>query len=60
MSDLIWTTIPYTNLPIIVVVGLVGLWFLLRSHTTKLATSSELDALVGGERATVLQFFSNT
>lgn len=60
MSDLIWTPIPGTDLPIVVVVGLIGAWLYLRHRATRLDSESSLDAMIGAGRPVVLQFFKNT
>lgn len=60
MSDLIWTPIPGTDLPILVVVAAIGLWLLLRQRTTELGPGEDLEALIGAGRPVVLQFFKNT
>ena len=60
MSELFWTTIPFTKIPIVVVVGLIGLWMLLRNKATKLSSGADFDAVIGGGRPVVMEFFSNT
>lgn len=60
MSEWLWTSIPYTDVPIVLVVVLVGLWFVLRNRATDLGSASALDARIGQGRPVVLEFFSNT
>lgn len=60
MSELVWTPIPGTDLPILVVVALIGLWLFLRQRATDLGSSSDLDSMIGSGQPVVLQFFKNT
>jgi hypothetical protein len=59
LIDLIFTPIPGTDLPILVVAGVIGLWLYLRSKSNVESTSA-LNAILGRGQPTVLQFFSNT
>ena len=60
MLELFWTPIPGTNLPIVVVAGLIGLWLFLRHKASDVGSSSALDAMLGNGQPVVLQFFKNT
>ncbi len=60
MNELFWTRIPVLDIPVVVVVGLVGLWLLLRNRATKEASDGGFDAMVGTGQPVVLEFFSNT
>ena len=60
MNELFWVTVPYTDIPVVAVLFLVGLWFLLRNRATALESSAELDSRIGGGSPVVLEFFSNT
>jgi len=55
--DLILTPIPGTDLPIIVVAGVIGLWLLLRTRATTIDSKAGLDEIVARGEPTVLEFF---
>ena len=60
MGELLSTPIPGTDIPILLVAGLIGLWLFLRSKATDLGSSSALNAMLGLGQPVVLQFFKNT
>jgi len=60
VSELFWTTIPYTDIPIVAVLFLAGLWFMFRNRATPLESSADLDGRIGGGSPVVLEFFANT
>lgn len=60
MSDLVWTPIPGTDLPIVVVVALIGAWLYLRHRATRIDSAASLESMIGAGRPVVLQFFKNT
>ena len=60
MGELLSTPIPGTDIPILLVAGLLGLWLFLRSRATELGSTSALDAMLGRGQPVVLQFFKNT
>ncbi len=60
MNELFWVTVPYTDIPVVAVLFLVGLWFLLRNRATPLESSAALDSRIGGGSPVVLEFFANT
>jgi hypothetical protein len=60
MSDLLWTSVPGTDFPILLIVAVVALWLLVRNRATALASPSALDALIGRGEPVVLEFFGNT
>ena len=60
MNEFFWTTVPYTDIPVVVVLFLAGLWFLLRNRATALGSSSELDSRIGRGNPVILEFFANT
>ena len=55
--DWLLVEIPVLDIPVVVVAAVVGLWFLLRNKATPLASTSELDGLVGQGDPVVLEFF---
>lgn len=55
--DWLLIDIPYIDVPAILVVGLVGLWLLVRNRETDFASDSELDAAIGRGEPVVLDFF---
>lgn len=55
--DWLLVEIPYTDVPAIVVVGLVGLWLLVRNRETEFASDAELEAAIGRGEPVVLDFF---
>lgn len=55
--ELILTPIPGTDLPIIVVLGVIGLWLLLRTRATPIDSKAGLDEMLGRGEPTVLEFF---
>lgn len=55
--DWLFVDVPVLDIPWVVVVGLVALWLLLRNRATEFGSSSELDAMIGGGDALVLEFF---
>ena len=59
MNEFFWTAIPFTHIPIVAVVAVVGLWAVLRNRATALASSAAFDAKVGHGRPVVVEFFSN-
>ena len=60
VGELLSTPIPGTGIPVLLVVGLIGLWLLLRSKATELGSTSALNAMLGRGQPVVLQFFKNT
>ena len=60
MTELFWTAVPYTDIPVVAVLFLVAMWFLFRNRATPLASTSELDSRIGGGSPVVLEFFANT
>jgi len=54
--DWLLVEVPVLDVPVILAVGLVGLWLLLRSRST-FESGSELDAAIGGGKPVVLNFF---
>lgn len=55
--DWLLVEIPFIDIPVVVVVGLVGVWLLVRNRETDFASDSELDAAIGGGEPVVLDFF---
>lgn len=55
--DWLLVEIPVLNIPVILVILLIGLWLVLRNRATPLDSPSELDRIVGQGEAVVLQFF---
>ena len=41
MSELSWMLVPYTDIPFVAVLFLIGRWFLLRNRATPLESSAE-------------------
>ena len=60
MNEFFWTTIPYTDIPVVAVLFLVSMWFLFRNRATPLESSADLDRRIAGGSPVVLEFFSNT
>lgn len=60
MSEIFWTTIPFTEIPLVVVAALVGLWLLLRNRATEAAGDAGFDSMIGAGQPVVMEFFSNT
>lgn len=60
MGEILSTPIPGTDIPILLVAGLIGLWFLLRHKASDIGSTSALDAMLGRGQPVVLQFFKNT
>ena len=60
MTQIFWTTVPYTDIPVVAILFLIGLWFVLRNRATPLASSAELDGTIGAGNPVVMEFFSNT
>jgi len=60
MIELLWTKIPFIDIPVLVIVAVIGVWFLLRNRATKLESSAALDARIGAGHPIVVEFFSNT
>jgi len=60
MIELLWTKIPFIDIPVLVIVAVIGVWFLLRNRATKLESSAAFDARIGAGRPIVVEFFSNT
>ena len=59
MIDLIWTPVPFTDIPRVYPGAVIARWFLLRSRAT-VSSGSELDRMIGRGRPVVLEFFGNT
>lgn len=55
--DWLLVEIPVLDIPMILVVVLIGLWLVLRNRATPLGSPSELDRIVGQGEPVVLQFF---
>lgn len=55
--DWLLVEIPYLDIPVVVVVGVVGLWLLLRNRQTEFGSDAELEAAIGGGEPLVLDFF---
>jgi hypothetical protein len=47
-------------LALLVVAGLIGAWFLLRTTATDLGSTEEFDELIRSGQPVVVEFFSNT
>lgn len=60
MIDILSTPIPGTDIPILLVAGLIGLWFLMRHKASEVGSTSALSAMMGRGQPVVLQFFKNT
>lgn len=57
--ELILTPIPGTDLPIVFVAGMTGLYLLLRTRATPIESRAGLDRTLGRGEPTVLEFFGN-
>jgi hypothetical protein len=60
MSEQITTFIRENALFLVVLLGLVGAFVLLRTKGTQLESVDELDAMLGNGQPVVVEFFSNT
>lgn len=55
--DWLLIDVPVLDIPVVVVLGLLGLWLLIRNRATDLGSTSELESLIGGGDPVVLEFF---
>jgi len=60
MSEQITTFIRENALFLVVLLGLVGAFVLLRTKGTQLESVDELDAMLGNGQPVIVEFFSNT
>ena len=60
MGELLQTPVPFTDVPALIPIVLLALWFLLRNRATELSPESGLDGVVGQGQPVVLEFFRNT
>lgn len=55
--DWLLVEIPVIDVPVLLVVGLIGLWLLVRIRPAELGSTSELDAAIGQGEPVILDFF---
>jgi hypothetical protein len=60
MSEQITTFVRENAFFLIVLLGLVGAFVLLRTKGTQLGSVDELDAMLGNGQPVIVEFFSNT
>lgn len=55
--DWLLVDIPFTDVPVLLVAGLLAAWLLLRNRATEFGDSVGVDDLIGREEPVVLNFF---